>query len=78
MFSVLMIPGNGIIPRYHQSGFIREENISEKTDKTPREVRSWHGVQIITAEMFDRLWEDREEMINITADKGSWQPSILI
>ena len=28
MFFNLMILGNGIIPRYHQSGFIREENTS--------------------------------------------------
>ena len=28
MFFNLMILGNGIIPRYHQSGFIKEENPS--------------------------------------------------
>ena len=33
MFFNLMILGNGIIPRYHQSAFIREQNISEKKDK---------------------------------------------
>ena len=40
MFFKLMILGNGIIPRYHQSGFIREENTAGgKRQKSNRSVR---------------------------------------
>ena len=40
MFFNLMILGNGIIPRYHQSAFIREQNISEEKDKNFNQ-RKW-------------------------------------
>ena len=56
-----MIPGNGIIPRYHQSGFIREQNISQKKDKNFNHWKWGPGMEIITVEMFDGVHDEEEE-----------------
>ena len=56
-----MIPGNGIIPRYHQSGFIREQNISQKKDKNFNHWKWGPGMEIITVEMFDGVHDEEED-----------------
>ena len=65
MFFNLMILGNGIIPRYHQSGFIREENTSgrerQKSNLRRGSFCPAYKVQIITGDILDGFLPDSED-----------------
>ena len=79
MFFNLMILGNGIIPRYHQSGFIRrEEDTSggEKRKKSNLRRGSFcpaYKVQIITGDILDGFLQDSEDQYGSTKPPGTTQ-----